>query len=49
MHESHALANQFNNAFFLMLSYMLDVEDIEDSDAFQIVQDVYMSSVKDAT
>jgi len=35
--------------FFLMLSYTLAVEDREDSDAFQIVQDVNMNSVKDAT
>lgn len=32
-----------------MLSYTVTVEDVECSDAFQIVQDVNMNSVKDAT
>lgn len=33
----------------IMLSCMLTVEDIQNSDAFQIVQDVNMNSVKDVT
>lgn len=33
----------------IMLSCMLAVEDIQDSGAFQIVQDVNMNSVKDVT